>query len=253
MKNQIPGTGKSFSFLLTPIEKAGLLVSLLLLLAAVLSYKSGLSTVLSAILINGGTAAFAAVIGSILKDWRDRIFVGRYGIDHHVIVYIRREASGYPRILENIHSANHVDIMGISLSYFVEYLGDFPQEVARKINTIRILLPKDMKICDDRDAAQGTPKGSLSQNLINCIGILNSVKEKYSKLLDLRFFSIQPYFALIRVDDVVWISQYVTKSGRSCPVLKISRDKSPELFALFEEHFETIWTNSVPEPPEINT
>jgi hypothetical protein len=236
---------------LTRLEKVGSLLGVALVTASLL-LASLFGPEISNLLQGLGVASVAAVVGSVLKDWRWRTLAGRYGLDPSVRAYVRRAAAGYSQLLQTIDFARQVDITGISLSYVIEYVCDNPREVMSKIERpIRVLLPGNKRICDDRDTAQGTPVGSLKRDLQGSLDRLGKLRQSYPRLLQVRFFRISPYFAMTRIDDELWVSLYVTKTGSNNPVLKIDQKKSPELFHLFEAHFERVWDDSKSEVPKI--
>jgi len=196
------------------------------------------------IFINLFCFSIAASLVNIFKDRHWQHLLSK-NIDPNVVVFSNRDR--YGKLIEEVESAKEIDVMGISLQYTVEYLMDHTDEFSKKIKKMRILLPENNKICDDRDLAQGTEVGSLYATLKKTKTELKFVKEKYPSTFDIRYFLLQPYVAYTRIDDVIWISPYIAKRGRSSPLLKISKKKSPKLFDLYYEHFKTIWEESIDE------
>lgn len=210
--------------------------------AIILSWLTSSIAWLSNSLTGVGVALLAAVVGSLLKDWRWRRLLTQQYSDPQIIFYTRRAA--YGRIVENIHQAENVDLMGISLQYSLEYIRDNSSAFFRSVSSLRILLPGDKGICDARDIAQGSPVGSLWESLSACRRTLDELCTFHPSSIEVRYFTIQPYLAMTRVDDKIWVSPYITKSGNSSPVLSIDRRRSPTTFELYQEHYENVWRRS---------
>jgi hypothetical protein len=200
---------------------------------------------LSDLLLTAGFAAAAAAVGSILKDWRWRTIKRRFGLDPHARVYVRRSATHYHELLRDTEAAAQVDVMGLSLAYLSEYLKDCPKEVMDKMKKpIRILLPGSRSLCDERDAMQGHNAGTLWRTLRSSLKLLNNLKSEYPSLFEVKYYCVHPYFAMTRIDDEIWVSLYVNRTGGSSPVIRVDRRSSEELFAVFQGYFEHIWKDS---------
>jgi hypothetical protein len=225
------------SSLLRPVEWIGLAVGAALILASAIlpGWAAGA-------LSSGGVAVIAGVAGSILKDLSSRRLLSRHGVDPFVTVYARRGL--YAQLVSNINHADHVDLMGISLSYALEYIRDNQADFFHRVRLIRILLPATTGICDDRDRTQGSTVGSLARNLLDSIVTLNALVIQFPAQVQVRYFDEQTYSALTIIDDIVWASPYVVKSGSSSPVLVATKSKSPEIYSLFCTHFEVIWARA---------
>ena len=205
------------------------------------SAHSGLSW-LANILAGGGVAVLAAVAGAVLKDWRWRRLFSRHKVDPHVVVYARRGA--YSTIIEGVDAAGAVDLMGISLQYALEYIGNHTNEFFERIQKVRVLIPTSTEICDARDRAQGTSVGTLAAARKSAEHLLQDLVVRYPMKLEFRRFNLQPYCALTRVDEQIWVSPYLSRTGSSSPVLAIQRDKSPLLFESYLNHFDFVWSHS---------
>jgi hypothetical protein len=203
---------------------------------------------LADILGNVGVSAGGVGVGSVVRGLQWRRLFSRHAVDPHATVF--HERGDYGRIVVNVSEAGEIDLAGISLLYVIEYLKDHPAEYTRRVRHTRILLPATKEICDGRDAAQGTEPGGLWAALQDSRRIMARVMAEYPSSFSLRFFAIQPYFAMTRVDGHVWVSPYVNKSGRSCPVIAVEKSRSPELFGTFTSHFEELWKQSstIPDP-----
>lgn len=202
----------------------------------------------AAVLVNVAVATAAVVVGSVARGLKWRTLIGPYNIDPGAVVYWSR--GDYAKLVENAESAAEIDIIGISLQYYIEYIRDYGGDFTRKVGRTRILLPGVREICDGRDQAQGTQIGSLWQSLEYSIEALDQVHNAYPSAIATRFYSVQPYFAMTRIDDDIWVSPYITGFGRSSPVIAVSRQRSPELFKTFSEHFENIWIRSNSDLPK---
>lgn len=222
--------------LVSRFEKGGVLAGIVLLLAAwPISAEGWLSNTLTAT----GIAVLGLVAGGVAKDWRWRRLFSRYDVDPAVVVYASR--GGYSHIVANIDHADYVDLMGISLSYALEHIRDNSQEFFRRVNHLRILLPTEEATCDGRDLAQGSAVGSLWNGRQDAVAAIRALQERHPTAVEARSFRLQPYAALTRVNDDLWVAPYVTKSGGSSPVLAITRARSGKLFRLYADHFEYIW------------
>lgn len=212
------------------------------IIAVVLSWLTSSIAWLSNSLTSAGVALLAAVVGGLLKDWRWRRLLSQQHSDPQVIFYTRR--GSYGRIIENVRKAQTVDLMGISLLYSLEYIRDNSSTIFRSISRLRILLPGERSICDARDIAQGSPVGSLWDSLSACRRTLDELCALHPASIQVRYFTIQPYLAMTRVDDRMWISPYITKSGNSSPVFSVDGRRSPTTFGIYQEHYENIWQRS---------
>lgn len=191
-------------------------------------------------------ALFAAGLGSLARGLQWRRLLGRHAIDPNATVFYER--GDYAHIVERITGAEAVDLLGISLWYALEYIKDHSGDYVRRVRHTRILLPATRDICDARDAAQGTEIGGLWAGVKAYHHVLDRVTSQHPTSFSVRFFTMQPYLAMTRVDGRVWVSPYVTLSGRSCPVIAVENEASPELFHTFTSHFNVMWQRSQPRP-----
>lgn len=209
---------------------------------------AGSQSALSGVLANVGVALLGTGIGSAARGLQWRRLLGRHAIDPNALVYYER--GDYARIVQNVEQAERLDLLGISLSYAIEYIKDNTAEYIRRVDHTRILLPASRAICDGRDEAQGTSPGGLWVGVRDSHKLIRRLIEDHPTSFSVRFFDIQPYCALTRVDDFIWASPYVTLSGRSCPVIALQKKASPELYRTFATHFELMWQRSSPDHNE---
>jgi len=223
-------------------EKIGLFFSVVFFVL-IFSIKN---THFTNIFINLFCFALSASLVSIFKDWHWQYLLNK-NIDPNIVVFSCRDK--YAKLIEEIESAKEVDIMGISIQYTIDYLVDCTDDVSKKIGTMRILLPGNDKICNDRDLTQGTEIGGLKTKLKHTKIALEKLKQNYPNTFKIGYFLLQPYAAYTRIDDVIWVSPYIAKTGRSCPLLRISKKKSRKIFDLYYDYFETMWP---PDPEKIS-
>jgi len=200
--------------LISRVERWGIVGGVALLLLAWPANSVGW---LSNTLTGAGIAVLGVVAGSLAKDWRWRRLFSRYDVDPAVVVYASR--GGYSHIVNNVREARSVDLMGISLAYALEHIRDSHTDFFRRVEHLRILLPAVREICDGRDLAQSSAVGSLWHGMGDAVATIRFLRATYPIAVEARYFSLQPYTALTRVDDDLWVSPYVTKSGGSSPVL----------------------------------
>jgi hypothetical protein len=229
-------------------ERYGALCALIVLIAA--WPTSGISW-LSNTLTGVGIAGMAVVIGRIATGWRNRSSFGKKGLDRGVTVYGSR--SHYTEILANITSANEVDVVGMSLAYALDHIRDNSRDFFRRVEKVRVLLPGSESLCNERDRAQDGAPGSLWQAVQDSLASVRRLQAEYPNSISVRFFTMQPYGAMTRVDDTVWVAPYITRSGGSSPVMIIGRPRSEHLFELYTGHFDRIWndpdTKAQPDEP----
>lgn len=197
---------------------------------------------LSGVLANVGVALLGAGAGSIARGLQWRRLLSRHAVDPHALVYYER--GDYARIVQHVPHADRVDLLGISLSYALKYIKDNTHDYVRRVRHTRVLLPATREICDGRDVAQGTAAGALWNGMLDSHNLLRQMLEDHPTSFSVRFFSLQPYCALTRVDGLIWVSPYVTLSGRSCPVIAVREGASPELYRTYATHFELMWQRS---------
>jgi hypothetical protein len=196
---------------------------------------------LSNTLTGSGVAVLGVVAGWLAMDWRARKRLGHRGLDRAVVVYTSR--SRYPELLANVSSAHEIDIVGMSLAYAVDYLRDNARSFFRRVDHVRVLLPGSRAICDERDRAQNAAPGTLWQASRDLLATVVQLQNDYPNSIAVRFFTLQPYGAMTRIDDTVWVAPYITKGGASSPLMVMSRTASEHLFQLYLEHFDRIWTD----------
>jgi hypothetical protein len=230
----------------TRLEQAGLIAGISGLTSAFLTYRA--APPVSSALLESSVATLGAVLGSLVRGLRWRALISRHAVDPNAVVYWSR--GDYAKLLEYIEHAAEVDVIGISLRYYLEYILDSPGRFTGKVRRTRILLPGTRDICDGRDYAQGGSPGALWSQLNSTALVIQDLRAAYPRSLSARYFSVQPYFAMTRIDDDIWISPYITAHGRSSPVIAVSRQGSPELYKAFKDHFENIWQRSTETLPD---
>lgn len=188
-----------------------------------------------------GVAILGVVAGWLARDWRARNRLGKKGLDRDVVVYTSR--SRYPELLANVSGAREVDIMGMSLAYALDYLRDNSRDFFRRVDTLRVLLPGSRTICDERDRAQNAAPGTLWQASRDLLATVAQLQNDYPNSFEVRYFTLQSYGAMTRVDNIIWFAPYITKGGASSPLIVMSRTGSEHLFRLYLEHFDRIWND----------
>jgi hypothetical protein len=201
---------------------------------------------MSEVAAGAGVGLLAAGIGSFVRGLQWRRLLSRHAIDPNATVYYER--GEYARIVERVVDAHEVDLAGISLLYALEYIKDHLGEYVQHARHTRILLPATRAICDGRDIAQGTEPGGLWNGVMDAHRLLSRIRSQHPSSFSVQYFTVQPYFAMTRVDGRVWVSPYVTMSGRSSPVISVEKERSPELYRTFTTHFQTLWLRSLPAP-----
>ncbi len=203
------------------------------------------------LLLTISVASFTFVVTNVFRKRMWHLVPFGKGFDPEVLVFPDRDSSGYQRVLDALSDAKRVDMLGISLKYFIEYIRNQPYVVNDKVaKPIRVLLPADREICDERDEVQGSRVGSLADNLEDSLAMLTTIRQAAPELVRVRRFRIHPYFAIIRVDDVLMVSVYLHRTGSGCPVLRISKENSPRVFEAFLGYYDDVWNRlSSPWPP----
>jgi hypothetical protein len=219
------------------VERTGLSVGVVLIGGAAAANSV---TWLSATSTGFGVALIGAACGSIAKDWRWRRLFSRYRVDAHAVVYVDR--AGYGAVLPNIATAARVEIVGISLGYALEYVRDNAPAFFRRVRSIRVMLPAMKVICDERDRVQGSAVGNLWKARGDAVATLTQLMQAYPTQIEVGYLRVTPYAAITRVDDAIWVSPYVHKSGSSCPVLAVTKEWSPVMFALYHDYLDALWT-----------
>jgi len=213
---------------------------LLLLAAWPTSTVNWLSNTLTGL----GVAGIGIVLGKLTREWRNRNTAGKRGADRGVAVYDSR--ARYTELLGSITSAREVDLLGMSLAYAIDYIRDNRRDFFRRVDKVRILLPGSKELCDERDRAQHAAPGTLWQSARDLKATLRLLEEEYPKSISVRFFTMQSYGAMTRVDGTIWAAPYVTKGGGSSPLFVMGQRRSERLFDLYREHFDRIWDDSGP-------
>jgi hypothetical protein len=191
-----------------------------------------------------GIAGVVAVVAKLTNDWRTRNILSKRGLDRGVVVYDSR--ARYTELLGHIVDAREVDLVGMSLAYAIDYLRDNGKHFFRHVDKVRILLPGSKELCEERDRAQNGTPGTLWQAARDQVATVRTLLQAYPQSIEVRFFTMQSYCAMTRVDDTIWVAPYVTKGGGSSPLLVISHPRSEHLFEIYREHFERIWEDSDP-------
>jgi hypothetical protein len=63
--------------------------------------------------------------------------------------------------------------------------------------------------------------------------------------IEAREYTRAPIFRILRIDDVMYVSGFVPGiEGRDFPIVRLVRSSDRSMFALFERHFEDIWSSS---------
>lgn len=219
-------------------ERYGGVCALVVLIAA---WPTSSISWLSNTLTGVGVAGMVLVAGRIATGWRGRSAFGKKGLDRGVTVYSSR--SHYTEILANITSAHEVDVVGMSLAYALDHIRDNSRDFFRRVEKVRILLPGSESMCNERDRAQDGAPGSLWQAVQDSLATVRRLQAEYPNSISVGFFAMQPYGAMTRVDDMMWVAPYITRSGGSSPVMIIGRLRSEQLFELYRGHFDRIWND----------
>lgn len=61
---------------------------------------------------------------------------------------------------------------------------------------------------------------------------------------DMRFYDKLPTTFFLIVDDVLYVSFLLSQPVSACPVVKIQRNRHPELAKAFSDHFDHYWNNT---------
>jgi len=188
-----------------------------------------------------GIATLGLVVARLAKQRKARNIPPQQAQDRAVAVYPTR--SRYNELLEHVAGADHVDVMGMSLAYAMDFLRDHAREFFRRVETVRVLLPGSREICEERDRAQSGAPGTLWQHNVGQLATARQLQRDYPNSIEIRFFTLQPYCAMTRIDETIWAAPYVAKGGASSMLIEIDRDSSPHGFDLYSSHFERIWND----------
>lgn len=222
-------------------ERFGFILGVALILAA---WPAGRVGWLSNTLTGLGIAVIAAIVAKVVRDLRTRNSLGKSDVDRGVVVYDRR--ARYTELLGRIAKAGEVDLIGMSLAYALDHLRDNRRDFFRRVDKVRILLPGSKELCDERDRAQNGAPGTLWQAVRDQTATVQLLLHEYPNSVEVRYFTMQSYCAMTRIDDTIWAAPYITKGGGSSPLLVMSDSRSAHLFELYREHFERIWEDSDP-------
>lgn len=194
---------------------------------------------LSNIAAGVGVGLIGVFCGSLAKEGRLRKLVTGQGLDPKIRVYVDR--TQYSSIVRRVDSAKEIDIYGLSLAYVIDFLRDNSDDVFRRIARIRMILPHNEKVCNERDRSQGSAIGSTWRSNLDRHEVVSRLVERYPAQLSVRYSDVHPYCALTRIDNRLFVAPYVTKGGNSSPVLVLDSNDSTRLFNTYRAHFERVW------------